>query len=235
MGTEAIWIPLVAAALPAIIGGIGSAIGGSEASASNAAVGQAGADKLAGMQAGAKAFGAYRPQMMEAQQKALANQMAQYKPAENMLQSMYGGTSTAGTSGDSGGYTKPADIPGQGGYNQWDPATGKYKTGVPTGMNDYPINPNTGKPYTPAEWAQKAAFDEWVSTQQKNGTYGTGPIQGTPSGNPGGGGGPPIIVNPNPTSLVGPMTQGMAPTPTPNTPAEAAPMIKAMLGGSNVR
>ncbi len=273
MGTEAVWIPLVAAALPAIIGGIGSALAGSSASADNAGVDKAGADKLFNMQKGAQAYGAYRPQMMEAQQKALANQMAQFKPAENMLQSMYGGGSTPGAPGTSGGYDTP--LP-PGWYTERDPITGQLRpvppslqTGASGLKHGGTLTDQQYKDWLAYQQAQSAAKTASGGTPDNPGGLPSTPIYVPPPNMPGGtgagssgtsftdeggggGGGfmaaPIGLGEPPPGDLpvmgmaggaMGPMTEGTGGAPGPGgskpTPASMAPIIKAMLGGSNVR
>lgn len=213
MGTEAIWVPLVAAALPAIIGAVGSMISSDSANAGSGAVGQAGADKLAGMQRGAQAYGAYRPQIAEAQSKALANQMAQYKPAETMLSKMYGGSMTGGEAGGSGGWKKPDPPPPP--QQPPPPGTGPKLPPVPDPTPPIiPQGPEMG-------WYDDSRGGIWVPGPPPPGT------------------GYPQVPDPNwrgSEGLAGPMTQGlMSQTPKKYTPETAAPMIQAMLGGSNVR
>lgn len=252
MGTEAVWVPLVAAALPAVIGGIGSMFAGDAASAGNAGVDKAGADKLFNMQKGAQAYGAYRPQIMEAQQKALANQMAQYKPAENMLTSMYGGSFTpGGAGGDSGGYTPPPPVV----YTPA-PRAGLGGPLTPRGLPP-PLPPGTPTlpPHGGIDPANPPVFKPPVVPPPPPGTSTPTPHGGIDTTTP------PILIPPSPQTPVGPV--GLPPPLPPDTSTipdpmgriggpvgrvplpppilgpmgspQMSPMLAALLGGQNVR
>jgi hypothetical protein len=201
-----------------------SAIGAMVQSGGRSDVSEAAAQKMGNMQKSANTYGAYRQDSSDARMKAMQQQLSSFQGAGNIMNAMYGGK---GGSPSMGSYT-----PGQGGYSLPDGSRTPTdpRTGGPVPKNEYPINPHTGKPYTQSEWDQKRAFDDWVNQQKKDGTYGSGPIIGTPSGDPSNGSGPPIIVNPNPTHFAGPLpgSPGSSPSfagPPPGAGAGTNPMI----------
>lgn len=226
----------LAIGIPLAIGAIGTLV----QSGNRSDISAAGAQKMQGMQNAAGSYAGYRQDQADARMKGMDQQMKMFQGAGNILNAMYGGggSGSGGYTAGSGGY-KPVD-----GYSLPDGTRTPIdpRTGGPIPSNDYPINPRTGKPYTQAEWDQLMAFQRWQSEQQKNGTYGTGPIFGTPSGSPDGQGGPPIIVTPGEGSGVpgssGPMLTGELPGqsqmlmslagPKPNGPPAADPMIASL-------
>jgi hypothetical protein len=209
MGIEtAAIIAAAAAAIPALYG-VGKDIFGP----GQGDIDAAGAQKIANMQKAGGAIGAYRPDQADARMKGMAQQLSAYQGAGNMMQAMYGGAGGAGGNGGIG--TGGTFIPGQGGYNQWDPDSGTYKTGAPK------VDPWAGTGFK-----NQQEYDAWKAYDRANkpdikqpngngGTTSTPPILAPGTGSGAGGTMPGSsgthLVDPTlETSLMGPSNQSMA-------------------------
>lgn len=218
MGMEpASWAAIAAVAVPAI-----TALGKELFSSSDAgSVSDAGAQKMQNMSAASKAYGAYRQDHADARMKAMQQQMSAFQGAGNMMQAMYGGS---GKAPDMGSYKEGSGgfVPGQAGYNQWDPVSGSYKQGVPK-----------TDPWAGTGFKNQQEYDAWKAYERANkpdikqpggngGTTSTPPILAPGVG--GGAGG--TMPGSSGTHLMGPNPMAMslaAPGPDPLSSALAKP------------